>query len=158
LPPAGPVAILPVMNSRRLHVTEKQAGRPLQDFLAAQLSLSRNRAKALLDNRLVFVNGRRVWMTKHTLRTGDAIEVLTEATPTRTKPAPLVLVYQDENYVVASKPAGRLSNGEDSVEADCRAPFSLPGIRAVHRLDRDTTGCLLLAKSSEAFDRAVTLF
>lgn len=146
------------MNSRRLHVTEKQAGVPLQDYLAAQLSLSRNRAKALLDNRMVFVNGRRVWMTKHTVRTGDAIEVLTESAPTRSKPAPLVLLYQDEHYMVANKPAGRLSNGEDSIEADCRAQFTLPGIKAVHRLDKDTTGCLLLAKSSEAFDRAVSMF
>jgi len=146
------------MNSRRLHVTEKHAGLPLQDFLATQLSLSRNRAKALLDNRLVFVNGRRVWMTQHTLRKGDALEVITAATPSQSKPAPIVLLYQDEHYAVANKPAGRLSNGADSVEADCRTQLALPGIRAVHRLDRDTTGCLLLAKSGEAFDRAVTLF
>jgi 23S rRNA pseudouridine1911/1915/1917 synthase len=39
-----------------------------------------------------------------------------------------------------------------------RAQASLPGLQAVHRLDRDTTGCLLFAKSVAAFDAAVAVF
>lgn len=145
------------MQQRQFQVKNEQAGTTLQDFLAASLKLSRNRAKALIDARKVFVNGHRVWMARHTLRRGDGVEVAVEAAAAAPATAPAFL-YQDDDYGVVNKPAGRLSNGPESVEADLQAATGIATLRAVHRLDRDTSGCLLMAKHREAFDRAVELF
>jgi 23S rRNA pseudouridine1911/1915/1917 synthase len=146
------------MSGRQIQVKPDQAGKTLQDFLAQGLKLSRNRAKALIDARKVFVNGHRVWMARHTLRRGDGVEVAVEAAVTAAPAAAPAFLYQDDDYGVVNKPAGRLSNGPESVEADLRTATGIPTLRAVHRLDRDTSGCLLMAKHPEAFDRAVELF
>ncbi len=132
---------------------------PLQDFLARQLNLSRNKAKDILDQRLAFVNGRRIWMTKHTLAKGDVVEVIVPggSAKRKTPPTPIIL-FQDNDYLVINKAPGRLSNGPDSLEADLRAMLNQPNLQAVHRLDRDTSGCILIARSKDAFDKAVELF
>ena len=131
---------------------------PLQDFLARQLSLSRNRAKAILDERQAFVNGRRIWMTKHELKKGDVVEVMVPSHSARKSPPKPVILYQDNEYIVVNKAPGRLSNGPDSVESDLQTLMNQPRLQAVHRLDRDTSGCILIARSKLAFDRAVDLF
>ena len=131
---------------------------PLQDFLARQLSLSRNKAKAILDERQAFVNGRRIWMTKHTLKKGDVIEVVIPRANANRAPAKPIILFQDNDYLVVNKPHGRLSNGPDSLESDLQTLLKQPGLQAVHRLDRDTSGCILIARSKVAFDRAVELF
>ena len=59
-----------------LSVSGPQHGMPLLDFLVRRLSLSSNKAKALLDDRLVFVNGRRVWMACHPLAIGDKLQIM----------------------------------------------------------------------------------
>ncbi len=123
----------------------------LWDFLTNALGVSRRAAKRLLDDRVVFVNGRRVWMAKHALRLGDRVEVAGAAgAPAAAPDAPVPVLWQDDAVVVADKPAGRLSNeGPDSVEARLREQLRRPGLVAVHRLDRDTSGCLLLADGPE---------
>ncbi len=153
----GPPRIIPPMQMRQIKVRNEQAGSALQDFLSQFLGLSRNKAKALLDSRQVFVNGKRIWMTRHSLRPGDTVEVPVPsgATP---PPTPVPVLFTNGNYVVAGKPAGRLSNGPASLETDLRRELGIDTLLAVHRLDRDTSGCLLLAKGQEAFDRAVELF
>jgi 23S rRNA pseudouridine1911/1915/1917 synthase len=131
---------------------------PLQNFLALRLNLSRNKAKGMLDERLVFVNGRRIWMTQHELRKGDKIEVMVPAPSATKKAKPPAFLYQDDEYIIVNKQAGRLSNGPDSLESDLQTLLKMPRLQAVHRLDRDTSGCILIAKSKEAFDKAVELF
>ena len=130
----------------------------LQAFLAQRLQLSRNKAKALLDDRQVFVNGRRIWMTHHELRKADKVEVVAPTKPSAKSSKPPAILYQDNEYMVVNKMSGRLSNGPDSLESDLQALLKTPKIQAVHRLDRDTSGCILIAKSKEAFDKAVDLF
>lgn len=149
---------MPPMTSQRLQVGPGQENQPLQDFLAERLGLSRNRAKAILDERQAFVNGRRVWMTKHQLKKGDIVEVMIP--PQKSKPsAPRpVILFQDNEYLVVNKTPGRLSNGPDSLEADLQSMMNQPRLQAVHRLDRDTSGCILIARSKTAFDQAVDLF
>jgi len=132
---------------------------PLQNFLAQRLNLSRNKAKGLLDERLVFVNGRRIWMTHHEVHKGDKIEVMVPSKPAAAQKAkPPAILYQDTEYIIVNKPTGRLSNGPDSLESDLQTLLKMPRLQAVHRLDRDTSGCILIAKSKEAFDKAVDLF
>lgn len=132
-------------------------GRELLDFLSAKLGESRNRTKRLLDARVVFVNQRRVWMAKHRLRIGDQVEVT--GAPSEVPGVDLaVVLHQDAHLVIANKPAGILSNGEASLESALRAPLNSPGLTAVHRLDRDTSGCLILARSKDVRDRMIPMF
>jgi 23S rRNA-/tRNA-specific pseudouridylate synthase len=51
-----------------------------------------------------------------------------------------------------------LSNGLNSVESKLREHLRLPALVAAHRLDRDTSGCLLMAKTAQAFDNVLPLF
>ncbi|NLB65582.1 MAG: RluA family pseudouridine synthase [Lentisphaerae bacterium] len=137
----------------------RRNGTPLLDHLAETLSLSRRAAKALLDERVVLVNGRRVWMARHLLQIRDIVEV-PHAPPAKTAPAkqPLHVLLDDPHFVVADKPPRLLSTGADSLETRLRQQLNLPDLRAVHRLDRDTSGCLLLAKTETARQDLIAQF
>ena len=144
-------------TSQALIATRAEEGLPLQDFLAARLSLSRRRAKALVDSKNVWVNRQRVWMAHHTLKPGDHIQVplAKEQAPQTPK---LRVLAEDEFYLFADKPAGIVSVGENGAEDALRQQFQNPALQAVHRLDRDTSGCLLVAKTPAAHAAAVAIF
>ncbi len=139
----------------------------LDHLVAAFPALSRRAAKALLDDRLVFVNGRRVWMARNPLQTRDVVEVLSTALPrpasSRTPaapppPPPIRLLLDDPAFLVADKPPRLLSVGARSLETRLRDQLSLPALRAVHRLDKDTSGAILFAKTPEARAALVAQF
>ena len=149
----------------------------LQDFLARRFSLSRRAAKALIDGRNVWVNRSCVWMAGYRLRVGDCVEIPERVVGAakrraggggregngvggRTAPKSHVRVlWQNDDYLVCDKPAGRLScDGAGSVEDILREQESIPSLAAVHRLDRDTTGCLLFAKTTAALEAAIECF
>ena len=154
-----------------LTVGRPDSGKPLIDYLAARFGLSRRAAKAIIDGRSVWVNRRCVWIAHHALKTGDVVEVPKglgglkgsngvkgPKGPHETKAHIRVLV-ELKDFVVADKPAGLLSNGgAGSVEAILREQLSEPNLQAVHRLDRDTSGCLLFARSYAAYLAAVEVF
>ena len=167
-------------NLLRLVVARPDASKTLQDFLAAKFNLSRRVAKSLIDARSVWVNRRCVWIAHHSLKTGDLVELpaaaVKSARPSRSgsratsasrRPAsPEVqprrhvrVILETDHYVVADKPAGVMSNETaGSVESILQEQLGAPGLRAVHRLDRDTSGCLLFAKSEEAYLAMVEVF
>lgn len=145
------------MRMQAFRIPETLREVSIQDFLTVRLGLSRRKAKALLDSRQVFVNGRRTWMAHHRVHGGDAIEVPEEPAGTP-QPDRVSVLYEDADYLVAHKPPGLLSNGQGSLETVLRERQGTPDLVAVHRLDRDTSGCLLIAKRQEAFDRAVEHF
>ena len=154
-----------------LTVGRPDSGKSLLDYLATRLGLSRRAAKAIIDGRSVWVNRRCVWIAHHALKTGDVVEVPKglgglkgsngvkgPKGPHETKAHIRVLV-ELKDFVVADKPAGLLSNGgAGSVEAILREQLSEPNLQAVHRLDRDTSGCLLFARSYAAYLAAVEVF
>lgn len=143
-------------------VSRVESGQSLQVYLASKLKLSKRAAKNLLDQKSVWVNRRCIWMAHHLLRQGDTVEV--PAPPKGRDDAPpaaakIRVLFEDEHYLIADKPSGLLSAGESgSAVAVLRRQAEQPGLNAVHRLDRDTTGCLLLAKSKAALDAAVAVF
>lgn len=143
------------MQSTVWRVTPADAGLALLDGLARKLALSKRKAKALLDGRGVFVNRRRVWMAHHPLRAGDAVEIRGGPEPT---PAEIAILFADDALLIADKPPGLLANGPDSVESRLRAQRREPALTAVHRLDKDTSGCLLLARRTDAAERLIALF
>jgi 23S rRNA pseudouridine1911/1915/1917 synthase len=140
-----------------LEVPAEAGGMRLDRFLAEPLG-SRAKAQSLIEAQLVRVDGR-TRPKRHVVQVGERIEVDDEPAPAvEPSEAPFAVAYEDEYLLVVDKPAGvvvhparghrtgtlaqalagRAAGGED----DWRA-----GI--VHRLDRDTSGLLVVAKSDE---------
>ena len=160
-----------------LTVGRPDSGKSLLDYLATRLGLSRRAAKAIIDGRSVWVNRRCVWIAHHALKTGDLVEVpkglngskgskglkgvngskgLKDSNGAKSH---IRVLVELKDFVVADKPAGLLSNGgAGSVEAILREQLGEPNLQAVHRLDRDTSGCLLFARSYAAYLAAVEVF
>lgn len=139
-----------------LAVPGSQHGQSLHEFLVRRMGLSGRKAKALLDDRQVFVNGRRVWMARHPLAAGDRVEVIRPAAPERAaRDEGIPVLWEDDDYVIVNKPVGLLAEGRDGVEGRAAAQGRL---WAVHRLDRDTTGCLLLTRRPEGRDAMIPVF
>ncbi len=133
----------PVKKSISYKITGGEKGMELIAWLAGKRGLSRNAAKRLIDSRQVFINNQRVWMARHELQVGDRIEVH-DGGEIRPSVTAIPLLWQDDTYLVINKPAGLLSNGPESVEIRLGQELGRP-VFAVHRLDRDTSGCMLLA-------------
>ena len=143
-------------------VARAENGVSLQDFLAAKLGLSRRAAKQQIDARVVRVDGQLVWMAHHALRSGAVVSAAT-AVPSPTavsnRPSRAAVLWQDEFYLVADKPAGIVVNEAPfSLESLLREQTGNPDLRASHRLDRDTTGCVLFSKSDAAHAAVVRVF
>lgn len=131
----------------------------LLDYIARKLSVSKKAAKALLDRRNVSVNGTRIWMAKHKLIAGDTVSILNDGTGIGGQPKRRIpILHRDARCIIAAKPAGILACGPKSLETLLQQQLGIPGLRAVHRLDRDTSGCLLFATDTETFDRMVAEF
>ncbi len=147
------------MQTKEYPVNKISHGQTLQDFIVAKRNISRKAAKNLMDRRKVFVNGKRVWMAKHNLKTGDIVSILlSPGESTRTRKQKIPIVWEDSNYLIVNKPANVLSVGKGSLENRLQQQCENPQLRAVHRLDRDTTGCLIIAKSENAFQAMLPLF
>ena len=156
----------------------KADAKVLQDFLAQKFALSRRAAKAMIDGRSVWVNRTCVWIARYALKTGDLVEVPTavvkgaqkqggavaarsvaDGAPSAATRRHVRVLWSNDSYLVCDKPAGLVScDDPKSAEAILREQEGIPTLEAVHRLDRDTTGCLLFAKSHAAFLAAVEIF
>lgn len=138
------------MRVRKLRVGGGQAKVKLLDFLADALGVSRNKAKSLIDSRGVFVNDARVWMAQHNLFEDDLVEVHDKSATYLDENILNEVLFEDDQFLVCNKPAGILSNGPGSLEAKIQWHRKNPKLFAVHRLDKDTSGCLLFAKNERA--------
>jgi 23S rRNA pseudouridine1911/1915/1917 synthase len=140
-----------------LRVPDEAAGTRLDRFLAAPLG-SRARAQSLIDDGRVRVDGA-VRPKRHLVAAGEAIEVddaIAEAGPVPDDPAAFEVAYEDEHLLVVDKPAGVVVHPARGHSAGTLAQ-ALAGRAAggehpwragiVHRLDRDTSGLLVVAKS-----------
>lgn len=143
-------------------VARREDGTPLQDFLAARMGVSRRAAKQQIDARIVRVDGQCVWMARHRLRPGAVVTVagfVASPTAVSERPSKATVLWEDASYLIADKPAGMVVNeAAFSLETLLRTQTANPDLRASHRLDRDTTGCVLFSKSAEAHEAAVAVF
>lgn len=147
-----------------LMVEAPQAGQRLDRWLAIALSqLSRSRLQALIESGRVTLNGSLVTDPSRKVRAGDrAVVDIPPATAARPapEPIPLAIVYEDAHLIVVDKPAGMVvhpapgSHSATLVNAllhHCAGSLSgiggekRPGI--VHRLDKDTSGLIVAAKT-----------
>jgi len=145
------------MATTQLKVRLSDHDATLLAFLAAHQQLSNHKAKALLDARRVFVNGQRIWMARHRLEPGDCVEIQ-EGFINGPVVSRDTVLCENSDYLIANKPAGMLANGPQSLESGLRRLLGNPALTAVHRLDRDTSGCLLFAQQAEAEARIRPLF
>ncbi|MEK7291566.1 MAG: S4 domain-containing protein, partial [Planctomycetota bacterium] len=65
------------MPIQKFTFTHKNDLHTLLNFIAQKLDISKNKAKQLLDRRLVFVNKKRVWIASYQLQKGDVVELIT---------------------------------------------------------------------------------
>ncbi len=142
---------------QKFMITHKDGVLALLDFIAMKLTISKKRAKQLLDKRLVFVNKKRVWIASYQLQRGDVVEILTKETAPQKFQKDAIL-YEDDSYLVVSKPPDIVTNGPESLERKLREYFKDNHIQAVHRLDKDTSGAVIFAMHRDAFERMKELF
>lgn len=141
-------------------VEGRYAGLRLDLFLAAVFpDLSRKQAKRLIDGRRVSVDGRIEAMASRVLRRGERVSVVLEASPEApTTPPDLPVLYEDEECLAVLKPPG-LPSGPTRDPGRRHAAALAERVAGrkltlLHRLDKDTSGVLLLGKTS-AFSAAL---
>jgi 23S rRNA pseudouridine1911/1915/1917 synthase len=148
----------------KLTTPPEAAGERLDVHLAASLG-SRSRAQRLIDDGKVLVDGERR-AKRHLLAGGEEIEVDEGERPPRPDggpAAPFTVAYEDEHLLVVDKPPGvvvhparghRSGTLSQALEARGAAGGEAGRAGIVHRLDRDTSGLLVVARS-DAVHRAL---
>jgi 23S rRNA pseudouridine1911/1915/1917 synthase len=154
-------------------VPEESAGQRLDAFLAGEItSWSRSRLQRLIDDGDVVVNGRAA-KSSYKLRPGDHVDAELTALPLAgfaPEDIPIEIVYEDDDLVVVNKPAGMVVHPAAGVASGTLANAlafhfqklssgkgeARPGI--VHRLDKDTSGLLVVAKTESAHDDLANQF
>lgn len=156
------------MQTRRFLVTDTDAGERLDVFLARKLEgeLSRSRIKALIEAGHVLVGTAVSGGAKRKLASGEAVELALPA-PEEPEPKPQAIAldirYEDDVLLVLDKPAGMVvhpgaGNPDgtlvNALVAHCGPSLTgIGGVRRpgiVHRLDKDTSGLLVVAKTEIA--------
>lgn len=154
------------MNREKYVITENEKDLRLDIYIASlNLDISRSMAQKKIKNKEVLVNGKEE-KESYKLKVGDTVEIiLTEPKETKLKSEdiPLDIVYEDEDIIVVNKAKGMVvhpGNGNpegtlvNAILNHCKGTLSgiggeiRPGI--VHRIDKDTSGLLVIAKNDKA--------
>lgn len=150
------------------HVALDDAGVRLDAYLATQIEgWSRARLQRLIEAEDVLVNGKPA-KPAYKLRENDELEVeliAPAAASFAPEPIPIEIVYEDDTLVVVNKPAGLVVHPAAGIHSGTLANAlayhfqQLPdsggaGVRPgiVHRLDRDTSGLMVVAKTEAALE------
>ncbi|MCL5051935.1 23S rRNA pseudouridine(1911/1915/1917) synthase RluD [Acidithiobacillus acidisediminis] len=145
-----------------LLLPEERGGERLDSLLAELLpQLSRSRIQELLQAGEIEIDGQHARPSLR-VRGGESVRVLVpprEPEHWLAEPIPLRIVHEDAEILVVDKPAGMLTHPgaghpqgtlANAVLAHCPANAHLPRAGIVHRLDKDTSGLLVVAKSEHA--------
>ena len=127
----------------------------LKSFTALSAGISKGAAKKLIDSKTVLVNSKRVWIASHVLKPGDRVEIpVTSSAVPQEKNERAKVIYEDRYIIAADKPAGITADGgAGSLEEILKKNYGNSRIKAVHRLDKETTGAVLFAKNPEVFEK-----
>ena len=160
--------ISPIESSNNLIevIADLDTPERIDRFLSERLTdLSRSRIQTLIDEGYVTVNDVLCKNKKNLIKTGDRIQLITPiATPLDliAQEIPLDILYEDEHLIVINKPAGLVvhpaaghSDGTlvNALLAHCKELSGINGTQRpgiVHRLDKDTSGVMVVAKSDRA--------
>ena len=156
------------MNQITCHITEKEEGTRLDKVLQDASGLTRSEVQTQMKEGRALLSSGKMLRPNYHVKAGDEISFSWEETKELTlvpQDLPLQILYEDEDMIVINKargmvvhpgfgnPDGTLANGllyhcGPSILSACEDPIR-PGI--VHRLDKDTSGVMVAAKSARAF-------
>lgn len=145
----------------RYTAAEKDEGRQLLRVLRSDMALSANLIRRLKTAGGIFVNSRPAY-TNYSLSCGDVVTCRTDAAEKSPGIVPeqgeVDIIFEDDWLLAVNKPSGQLSHPSRARYTGTLANYVsgyLGGVcHAVNRLDRDTSGIVLFAKSSHAKARA----
>jgi 23S rRNA pseudouridine1911/1915/1917 synthase len=164
---------------RSIPVPEEAAGQRLDQFLTSRLEgVSRSRVQLLLEQGDVLVDAARP-KASYKLRGGESITITGDPHPAPLKAVaeniPLTVVYEDKDLAVINKPAGMMVHAGSGATDDARSRGTLvnallhrfqvlsgtggelrPGI--VHRLDKETSGLIIVAKNDRTHASLARMF
>lgn len=154
------------MNKTVLRVEEIEGKKRIDAYISEKKeNFTRNKVQRLIDEKKIIVNGKDI-KASYKIQVGDIIEIIEEEpveTDIKPQDIPLDVLYEDDDIIVINKEKGMVvhpANGNyegtlvNAVMAKCRDSLSgiggkiRPGI--VHRLDKDTSGAIIVAKNDEA--------
>lgn len=148
-----------------IHVEENDVGKRIDSYLASNTESSRVTIQRLIENEKVLVNGKKT-KDSYKIQFNDEITIEEEKLKKielKAQDIPVEILYEDNDIIVVNKPKGMVvhpANGNldgtlvNAVIAICKDSLSgiggeiRPGI--VHRLDKDTSGAIIVAKNDKA--------
>ena len=154
------------MNIKKIKIQEAQSGKRIDGLIPLiEKDLSRTAVQRLIKEENIKVNGTRT-KDAYKVQIGDEIEIKipdAKKIDLKAQDIPLDIIYEDKDILVVNKPKGMVvhpANGNldgtlvNAVMAICKESLSgiggeiRPGI--VHRLDKDTSGAILVAKNDKS--------
>lgn len=142
-------------------ITENQAGVTVEKYLKEILHCSGRKIQKLTRQKGLFLNGKAAYLKK-TVKPGDLLRVLVIEDASYgviPEKGSINILYEDENLMVLNKPAYQLVHPAGQTKSGTLSNFlafyfkerhMLSTIRPVHRLDRETSGCIIFAKNAES--------
>lgn len=154
------------MSNSPIHIQAETHADRLDRFLADQIpDLSRSRIQALIESGQVTLNDRPCTSKKIAIQTGDRLQIsIPDPQPLDLKATqiPLDILYEDDAIIIINKPAGLVvhpapGHADDTLVnallAHCDTLAGIGGVQRpgiVHRLDKNTTGAIVVAKTDAA--------
>lgn len=128
----------------KFKVSREESGQTLLSFLRAHLEggVSVKGVKRAIDTKGCRINGRIETFSTHPLKAGDEIEITLDE---RIQKA-VTILYEDDDFIAANKPAGVTSESLQKRDV------------LIHRLDKETSGVILLAKNKKMLEAMIELF
>jgi len=160
------------MDLQEMVVQKSEVGQRLDIFITSKTSITRSQIQKLIEDGSVLVNSRIV-SQNYRVKTNDVITLTISGKETESlipEPIPLEILYKDDYLVVVNKPAGMVvypSAGHNqgtlmnALSHHCKKLASVgrplrPGV--IHRLDKDTSGVMVVALNDEAYYNLVEQF
>jgi len=140
----------------------------LDKTLTSELNVSRNQVEKLIKDGLVSVNGKTITKTSYKVAEGDEVAYTFKEAEKRVVPPidfDVEILYEDEHLLIVNKPSGLVVHPAPSVKEPTLVDWlihkgiSLSTISGeerhgiVHRIDKETTGALVVAKTNEAHEK-----
>jgi 23S rRNA pseudouridine1911/1915/1917 synthase len=159
------------METSRFHIDSQNAGKRIDVLTAEMAGLTRSRIQQLIEKGLLLVNGEAV-KQNYRARSGDEISlsVPAEKQTLVAEAIPVEILYMDDAVIVVNKPPGMVvypgAGHSSGTLMNAVAHYSLglatiggplrPGV--VHRLDKDTSGVMVVALTDNAYYNLVEQF
>jgi 23S rRNA pseudouridine1911/1915/1917 synthase len=156
-----------------INVTKLDGGRRLDQFLSeTNLNLSRSQAKNLIQKHQIFLNQNPAKPSAQ-IRAGDIISGTLpqpESPSVKAEPLPLTILYEDSSIIIIDKPSGMVVHPAygnlsgtlvNALLYHCKDLTGINGVLRpgiVHRLDKDTSGVMVVAKNDEAYHHLARQF